>query len=313
MKDPTPSLIGAVDPANVSEDLFHLSKDPLPCRQLNVTLPGHAKNTLHEADDYIESRLASWGYEVEREAVPVQAFRTDTSRPMPHQFAHPEPADPWYEAFNIYAKKTGAKAPDEVIVTIAHKDSQSWLDRAPGAYDNCVGTVGSMEIARVLADYEPARSIWFIWCNEEHWPWTSKTAAVNMAASPLDVLGVLNIDGIGHASQEHFAAGRKANVTRHCTPEGKLLADLMAELNERYNVGLVQTTYQAERPNDDDGSFIKAGIFAAVMINGSVPLKYPDYHSVTDTPEKVDVENVTMAVRLCLATVVHLDLHGAAT
>ena len=75
------SLIGAVDAERMSKHLFYLAKDPLPYRKLNFTLPGHEKNTLYEADDYLAGKLESWGYRVEREGVRVQAFRRDTSKP----------------------------------------------------------------------------------------------------------------------------------------------------------------------------------------------------------------------------------------
>jgi len=303
-------LIRRVDRVGMADMLFDLSEDPLPCRTLNYTLPGHTKSTLAEADDYIQEKLEDRGYEVERETVPVQAFRTDKSRPMPHQFARPEPSDPTYDACNIYARVTGTAFPNEVVMAIAHKDSQSWIPRGPGAYDNGVGTVGVLEVARVLADYAPQRSLWFMWCNEEHWPWTSATAAERIAASGAEVVGVLNIDGIGTATAENRAAGRRGNVARYVTPEGEAIADLMVELNERCVIGLAQTKYAAKTPNDDDGSFIKAGIPAAVMVNGSAPDKYPDYHSAADTPDKVDMQTVAMATQLVLATVVHLDKYG---
>jgi len=91
-------LIDAVNPQRMSDQLFCLAKDPLPFRKLNYTLPGHTKNTLHEADDYLAGRLESWGYHVQREAVPVQAYRRDTTKPLQHQYAQPMPEDPWYTA-----------------------------------------------------------------------------------------------------------------------------------------------------------------------------------------------------------------------
>lgn len=42
-KDPIPSLISHVDQEKISKNLFYLSKDPLPYRKVNYTLPGHAK------------------------------------------------------------------------------------------------------------------------------------------------------------------------------------------------------------------------------------------------------------------------------
>ena len=98
-------LISDVDPERISKHLFYLSKDPLPYRKLNLTLPGHEKNTLYEADDYLAGKLEAWGYRVEREGVRVQAFRRDTSKPKHSQYSPPKPEDPWYTAYNLYAER----------------------------------------------------------------------------------------------------------------------------------------------------------------------------------------------------------------
>lgn len=308
--DTIASWISQVDQAEQATNLFHLAKDPLPCRTLNLTLPGHTQSTLHEADDFIQGKLESWGYRAEREAVQVQAFRTDTSKPMPHQFSRPEPSDPWYEAYNLYAKKTGDSLPHEVIIVISHKDSQSWIDRGPGANDNAAGTVGTMEIARILSEYPSQRSIWFVFCNEEHWPWTSVAAAQSTAQADVDVVAVLNIDSIGSKSLQDRREGRMVSAARYTTAEGEMLADLIAELNGRYAIGLEHTKYHNQRPVNDEGSFIKAGMATAVHITGSAPNASPYYHSKEDIPEHVDLRNVSMATRLSLAAVVHLDIFG---
>ena len=86
----------------------------------------------------------------------VQAYRRDTSKPQQHQYSPPMPEDPWYTAYNLYAEKKGRSRPDEIIVVLAHKDSQSWID-SPGANDNAIGTVGVLELACVLAKY-PVRA-----------------------------------------------------------------------------------------------------------------------------------------------------------
>jgi hypothetical protein len=303
-------MIDRVDEARISQAVFHLSKDPLPCRRLNYTLPGHDKCTLHEADDFIRDMLESWGYQVESEAVRVQAYRRDTSKPLTQQFSQPPPSDPWYHAFNLYAKKTGKELPDELIILISHKDSQSWLDIGPGANDNAVGTAGNLEIARVLSSHQTRRSVWFVFCNEEHTPWTSETAARRLAESGLNVIAVVNLDGIGVKSEADRLAGRMTNVTRYTTVEGEALADLMAELNEEYGIGLTVTKFKSERPNDDDGSFVKAGIPRSVLNIGSFPYADPNYHSEADTPELVDVRNAKLATQLTLAAVLHIDTCG---
>ncbi|MDW7679523.1 MAG: hypothetical protein SCK70_03100 [bacterium] len=76
------------------------------------------------------------------------------------------------------------------------------------------------------------------------------------------------------------------------------------------NIGLVQTKIAAEKPNDDDGSFINAGILPAVLNIGSMPFTEPWYHTMNDIPEKVDLQNVKMALQLILATVLYFDING---
>ena len=92
-------LINGVSSERMSDHVFYLAKDPLPLRKLNYTLPGHEKNTLYEADDYLVGKLESRGYRVQREGVQVQAFRCDTRKPKHAQYSTPKPGDPWYTAY----------------------------------------------------------------------------------------------------------------------------------------------------------------------------------------------------------------------
>ncbi len=302
------ALIGAVDRERMSRDLFYLSKDPLPFRKLNLTLPGHEKNTLHEADDYLAGRLEARGYRVEREGVQVQAFRCDTSKPKQHQYSAPKPEDPWYTAYNLYAEKKGHSHPDRIIMVLAHKDSQSWVD-SPGANDNAIGTFGVLEMARILAEYPSECTIRFLFCNEEHTPWTSRTAAQKAKSRGDNIIAVFNLDGIGAKTAEQTAAGKKTNVTAYTKPEGRHLAELMAEVNARYSIGLEQRMAERSQPGDDDGSFVLAGYPAAVINIGSWPYGDPNYHAEGDIPEACDVDNAAMTVQATLAAVLTLDRH----
>jgi len=299
-------LMGSVQADRMSQHLFHLSKDPLPFRKLNYTLPGHEKCTLHEADDYLAGRLEACGYRVQREGVQVQAFRRDTTKPKQHQYSRPMPEDPWYTAYNLYAEKPGRARAAEIIVVLAHKDSQSWID-SPGANDNAIGTVGVLELACVLAEYPSQRTIRFLWCNEEHTPWTSVTAAQNAKARGDRIVAVFNLDGIGAKPDEQTAAGRKTNVTAYTEPAGERLAQLMNAVNDRFAIGLEQRAVQRSGPGDDDGSFVRAGFGAAVVNIGSWPYGDPHYHGEGDMPEHVDVANAALTVQATLAAVLTLD------
>ena len=193
---------------------------------------------------------------------------------------------------------------------VAHKDSQSWMGCIAGAYDNAVGTVANLEIARVVAEHTFRRSVWFLFCNEEHTPWTSEVAAKRLAESDLNVVAVFNTDSLGGKSQEDVDRGAKTNVTRYSTEEGRRLAETVARLNERYLIGLEEQTTFMDFFNDDEGSFLKAGMPCAVLNVGSFPYADPNYHLPTDTADRVDIENVYLATKLVLASLVHVDEWG---
>lgn len=299
-------LIARVDEERLRSDLFQLAEDPLPYRKLNYTVPGHGKNTLYEADDFLETQLAACGYQAIREACQVQACGLDTSKPRHHQYAPPPAGAPFLTAYNLYFERTGRTIPHETIILLAHKDSQSWVD-SPGAYDNGAGVISVLEIARVLAAYDPARTIQFLFCNEEHTPWTSIQAARNARERGDNLAAVFNVDSVGGKPDHEIAAGLKPNVTLYSTPAGKILAELMAFVNERFEIGLAQRMHERPYPNDDDGSYVKAGYDAVVANIGSFPYDDSQYHLEGDVPERVDFENVRMAAQATLAAVLVLD------
>lgn len=300
-------VLEAVNTQRMTKHLFHLSKDPLPFRKVNYTVPGHQKSTLGETDDFLAGKLESYGYAVQREAVQVQAFGRDfNKRPTSSQYAKPKPEDPWYTAYNLYARKQGRSHPEEIIFMVAHKDSQSWID-SPGANDNAIGTVGVLEMGCALAKYTPERTLVLLFCNEEHRPWTSKTAAENAKARGDHIVAVFNTDGIGVKSPEETRAGKKTNVSAFTAPEGETLAELMGAVNTRFAIGLEHRIVKRRAPGDDDGSFVKAGYPAAIINIGSFPYADPNYHLEEDTPERCDVANAAMVVRATLAAVLTLD------
>ncbi len=301
------SMAANVSKERIKNGVYYISDDPLPRRVLNDTLPGHTLSTLEEADIWIETQLTEKGYKPWRDETKVRAFGRDFSKPLAHQYSTPPDNAPIFTANNILAEKKGTVDPGKVIVVIAHKDSQSWI-ASPGANDNAVGTSASIELARVMKDYRPRHTVRFIFCNEEHTPWTSITAVNNIRNEGLDVLAAINMDAVGGKPQEQ--SGKLINVTRYTTPEGERLADLNAMLNDRFSIGLEQRKYRSETPGDDDGSFINGGFPWAILNIGSMPYGDPNYHLETDTADKVDYDTTERVVKLTLALILHLDHNG---
>ena len=303
-------IITAVDDQQIKNHLFHLAKDPLPCRCLNFIRPGALTNTLYEADCYLIRFLQRWGYRIEREIVAVQAFQPDTA--VPWGFRRPLPDEPWYAALNIWALRAGQGQPQGAVVLIAHKDSQSWLKCAPGGHDNAIGVAVLLEIARILADNPLNCSLRLLFCNEEHWPWTSKAAAQRFSCSGSKAIAVFNVDSIAGQSESDRLAGRRPHVLRYGTYEGEELADQVIRLNTELGIGLEVTKVHSQTPNDDDGSFLLAGVRPTLLHIGSLPYAEPHYHTLDDCAEVVDIELAAQSTRLILAAIVDCDRRAAA-
>ena len=185
----------------------------------------------------------------------------------------------------------------------------SWIN-SPGAHDNAVGTVVNMELIRALSGLPLSRTVRFLFCNEEHTPWYSKTYAADAAKRGDRILAVLNQDSLCGKSDEAAAAGIRTMVTKYTTPEGKILADFIVRENEKYQIPMTVTTDVKKMVNDDDGSFIRAGYLRTVMNEGSSPYGDPQYHLAGDVPERVDILNLAFSAQLLLATVLDLDELG---
>ncbi len=302
----TAGLLECVNPERLRGDLFSLSASPLPYRKANFTLPGHAKNTLDEADDLIADELGAAGLAVTREPCRVQAFRCDKTKNIHHWYSSPAPEDPWYTVHNLYAELPGTVCPERIILLISHKDSMSWID-SPGAHDNAAGTVANMEIARLLTRIELRHTVRFLFCNEEHTPWTSQVAAAGARQRGDDLVAILNLDSLDGKAPEDMAAGTHTHVARYATEEGKELAEFLGTINQTYAIGLRFRTARTDSPGDDDGVFIKAGFPAAIANLGSYPYADSEYHLPTDTPDRIDLDNLGKSTRLLLAAVLELD------
>ena len=303
----TRDALQKVSADRIRRDLFYLCRDPLPFRKVNYTRPGERVNSLAEADAYIRGQLEPAGYDVTTTHHQVQAWRCDrTKTPKNQWFSPPQPGDPWYDAANLEVTRLGREHPEEIIQLISHKDSMSWID-SPGAHDNGTGTVANLEMARVLATCDLKRSVRVLFCNEEHWPWTSRAAADAAAARGDRIIAVLNQDGLDAKPDADILAGKLILGIGYSTDEGKPLAEFIAACAARYNIALDVRTAFKPHVNDDDGMYIKAGFRTTVMNGGGGDT---EYHLPGDIPERVSLENVIRCTQLLLAAVLDIAEGG---
>jgi Peptidase family M28 len=106
-----------------------------------------------------------------------------------------------YTASNVIGSSTGMQRPGQVLIVDAHYDSVS---NSPGADDNGTGTVGVMEIARLLADYPVNNTLRFIGFDLEESGLLGSMRYVNNGGLPATdtVQGVFNLEMIGYYTEE---------------------------------------------------------------------------------------------------------------
>ena len=166
----------------------------------------------------------------------------------------------------------------------------------------------SSRLRRIVAKLEPQRTIRFLWCNEEHTPWTSVLAANNMRQRKDNLVAIFNIDSLGGKSQAGYRCRREdQRDALHGRRRQGLGRPDDGSQSSRTRLGLRQSVTKRPNPGDDDGSFVNAGYNRAIVNVGSFPYADPEYHLESDVADRVDYENVRLATQAILAAVLHVD------
>lgn len=188
------------------------------------------------------------------------------------------------ETFNLIWEKKGTT--DDAVLVTAHVDSInqefSGSQLAPGADDNGSGSVGTMELARVLATESPKQTIRFIlWTGEEEGLYGSAKYVKSLtAAEKAKIKAVINMDMI--ATQNGTGA---PGVLLEGASLSQFMIDGLSKAAATYTTLAVKTSL---RPfNSDHVSFINAGIPSVLTIEGNDSANR-NMHTHNDTLDKID-------------------------
>lgn len=179
-----------------------------------------------------------------------------------------------------------------------------------GADDDGSGTTGLLLLARALAlnPQKPKRSVMFLaFCGEEKGLLGSKHYCDNPLVPHGDVICELQMDMIGR-NEEKAGGGREPaekasdNVrTMHLVGSKRLSMELHEKiLDANRHIGFdFEYDEEAVYTRSDHYNFAKVGIPVAFFFSGF----HPDYHKVTDTPEKINYAKLADTARLVYLTV----------
>jgi hypothetical protein len=210
----------------------------------------------------------------------------------------------WHNGYlvrNIIATLPGLnESNDKVYVIGGHYDSISndpW-NNAPGADDDASGTAVALEAAKILSEYRFESTIIFTaWTAEEVGLVGSSHWAKNAEESDMDIGAYLNFDMIG------YDPDNKMGLDIGYNDNSIWISDEMKSINTNYSIGLNITTGQGGG-NSDHASFWGWGYHAVTCIESE--FNTPNYHTVNDTVDKLNMEFDKKVTQLGIATLAKL-------
>lgn len=244
-------------PDNVKSHVFELTK--------NIGVRVEGTDGEHRAADYIEARLQSYGYTVERQSFTLPDGKT---------------------SYNIIARKQGTDVNQKFIVG-AHYDSKS---PSPGANDNGTGTGVLLELARLLRTktLKPTMTFAFFGAEEsfgvnrypEHMG-SQHYVSTMSAADKQNTAGMISVDMVGVGSTFHVRSMGTGTMS--------LVNDILGFANE----GGAAISYRRDFGYSDHDQFEAAGIPAAWLEWRNDTL----FHTTQDAYERIQWDAVDITGR----------------
>lgn len=170
-----------------------------------------------------------------------------------------------------------------------------------GADDNGSGTTGLLELAEAFADpaARPRRSLLFVAVSgEERGLWGSDYFARNPPVGIERIVANINMDHLGRNWRDSIVV-----IGREHSDLGATV-DRVAAAHRDLGVGVLPDQWPGERIyfRSDHYNFAKNGVPILFFTNGF----HPDYHAVTDSPDKIDAEKQARVVRLIFHTALEI-------
>lgn len=246
---------------------------------------------LERSARYIESALGSLGYAVSREE-----FETG--------------------GVNVRNLEVSKGTGKRVVVIGAHYDSA--LD-AVGANDNGSGVAALLELARFLKTVEPAEGleVRLVFYVNEELPWfsTDKMGSYvhsrRLASEGKEVVAMLSLETIGWYSESFDSQRYPFPFSLFYPSKGDFIA-FVANLRSRSLMHRVIGTFRRTAAFPSEGVSAPESIpgigwsdqwaywqfgWPALMVTDTAPFRYPHYHTLRDTPDKLGYERLARVVK----------------
>jgi hypothetical protein len=214
---------------------------------------------------------------------------------------------------NLEVEIRGTAAADEIVVVGGHYDT---APGAPGADDNASGAAAVIELARAFAGSVPARTLRFVLFSNEEPPsfpsadMGSRHYADAASARHERIVAMLSIESIGYYDVEPGSQRYPFPLNLVYPNTGDFIG-FVSNLKSRPLVRRAMATFRAHArfpmqgaaapwwvPGvwwSDHWAFWRRG-YPAIMITDTAPYRNVFYHTVDDTPDKLDYERMARVV-----------------
>ena len=221
---------------------------------------------------------------------------------------------------NLIAEVPGGRRKDEIVILGAHYDT---VPPTPGADDNASAVAVLIEVARLLNNWKPPRTVRFVSfaCEEPPHCYTddmgSRAYAQQCRARGERIVGMLCLEMVGYYTTDRNSQKIPPGIPRTIRWAFPKRGDFLAavgnlqswKLNWQFRRGfkravrfplfsicLPESINEIRR--SDNSSFWDHG-YPALMLTDTSFLRNPNYHLTTDTPDTLDyhrMAQVTLGV-----------------
>ncbi len=229
---------------------------------------------------------------------------------------------------NLEVEIPGTTRADEILVIGAHYDSAF---TSPGANDNGTGAAAVLALAREFSGSKPLRTLRFVEFTNEEPPffWTQDMGSLIYAKQAKKqgdrIVGMFSIETIGYFSDQPNSQQYPSPLNWLYPDRGNFIG-FVSNLNSRELLRNTIRSFRAQTqfpsqgaalPNalpgvgwSDQWSFWQQG-YQALMITDTATFRYPHYHSIDDSLDKIDFDKAARVVN-GISRVIH-DFVGLET